>query len=220
MRILVLEDERDIAEGVVDLLRADRYETVWARDLAEATSALAEAPFDLALLDVMIGGDEDAGFDFAASLRDADFPGPILFLTARDAIDDRVRGLNLGGDDYLVKPFSLIELRARVQALLRRGAQTKRSLLQRDPLVVDLDARRVWWEGREVVLTDREFAMVELFAHFPERVFPVEELVDRFFPVAESGPRVVRVYVSQLRQKVNERLITTVSGGYRLGPAS
>ncbi|MDQ3398514.1 MAG: response regulator transcription factor [Deinococcota bacterium] len=217
MRILIVEDEKDLAEPLVELLRRERYEVVWADALESAYQALEQSEFDLAVLDVMLAEGEDAGFDFARSLREADFTGRILFLTARDSVQDRIRGLDLGGDDYLVKPFSLHEFLARVRALMRRPAQTKQAVFKRGPLRLDFGARRVLWRAREVELSEREFTMLELFALYPERVFTVDELLERFFPEAESGHRVVRVYVSQLRQKLDAGLISTVPGGYRLG---
>lgn len=217
LRILYLEDEPDIAEAVVETLRGDRYEVEWVTSKDEAFTRLAEVTFDLALLDIMIDGDDDAGFLVAASLREAGFEGQVLFLSARDTVEDRVRGLDLGGDDYLVKPFSLQELRARVRALLRRVRQLKRSRFERGPLLIDLVNRHVAWEGHPVDLSPREFAMLEVFVHEPERTFQADELQERLFPGAGSGPTVVRVYVSQLRQKLGEAVIATVPGGYRLG---
>lgn len=219
VRILLVEDHADIAEPLVESLRHDRYEVAWARDCASAHDTLASAHFDLAVLDVMLQDEDDAGFELAAGLRDVGFVGQILFISARDTEADRVHGLDLGGDDYLVKPFGLQEFRARVRALLRRPAQTRRTVLDRSPLRVDLRARRVQWGGREVHLTAREFEMLELFAHYPERAFTVDELQERFFPEAGSGRSAVRVYVSQLRHKVAADVIRTVTGGYRLGPS-
>jgi len=217
MRILLVEDERDLAEPLINLLRRERYEVVGATNLEEAYGAVGEQEFDLAVLDVMLPEGEDAGFEFAKSLRDADFPGRVLFLTARDSVQDRIRGLDLGGDDYLVKPFSLKEFLARVRALLRRNADTRRATFSRGPLDVNFGSRRVCWYGKEVSLSEKEFAILELFTLHPERVFAVEDLLERFFPEAESGTRVVRVYVSQLRHKFGADLISTVAGGYRLG---
>jgi DNA-binding response OmpR family regulator len=217
VRILLLEDEPDIAQGMVEVLTRDRYAVDWVASVDAALAAIAERDVDLAVFDVMVGDDDDAGFSLAATLRDAGFLGPILFTTARDTVADRVRGLDLGGDDYLVKPYSLVELRARVRALLRREAQVKRSETVLGPLRVDLANRRVWWVEREVELSDREFAILELLALHPQRVFATLELLERFFPDAASGPQVVRVYVRQLRQKVDESVIATVAGGYRLG---
>jgi DNA-binding response OmpR family regulator len=219
MTILLLEDETDIAEPVVEALQDDRYDVVWVRDAAQATEAVAEREFDLLLVDVTLPEGAYAGFEFVRAIREAGYGGALMFVSARDAVADRIRGLDLGGDDYLVKPFSLDELLARVRALMRRGAQTKQAVLHHGDLRVDLAARAVSLGDRPVQLTDREFAMLELFALHPDRVFTVDELLERFFPDAASGHRVVRVYVSQLRQKLHPSFIRTVAGGYRLGPS-
>jgi DNA-binding response OmpR family regulator len=119
MQILIVEDEQDLAGPLTVLLRREGYEVVWADALEPAQQAFAESEFDLVILDVMLPEGEDAGFQFTRHLREAGFGGRILFLTARDTVEDRVRGLDVGGDDYLVKPFSLRELLARVRALGR-----------------------------------------------------------------------------------------------------
>jgi DNA-binding response OmpR family regulator len=219
MKILLLEDERDLAEPVAQLLRAQRYEVTWVDTLGAAYEAFSERDYDLAILDVMLPESEDAGFELAEGLRAAGFAGSILFLTARDSVEDRIRGLDLGGDDYLIKPFSLKELLARVRALLRRESGTRTAGFQRGPLTVEFDRRTVSWHGQAVRLSEREFAMLELFALYPERIFSVDDLLERFFPDAASGHRVVRVYINQLRQKLAEDAVTTVPGGYTLGVA-
>src|SRR5690554_945473 len=212
MKILLLEDHVDIGYALAEALRHERYQVEWVTSDNAAARAAAEQRFDLAVLDVMIGPREDAGFELAAQLRDAGFEGQLLFVSARDAEADRVRGLDLGGDDYLVKPFGLAEFLARVRALVRRHAQTRSTVLERRPLHVDLANRRITWADREVQLSAREFEMLELFALYPERVFTADELQERLFPEAGSGAKVVRVYVSQLRQKVAGELIVTVPG--------
>jgi DNA-binding response OmpR family regulator len=217
MRILLLEDEPDIAEAVVDTLARDHHHVTWASSAPGAVAALEAHPYDLAILDVILGGDDDAGFEFATTLRRSGFLGPMLFTTARDAIEDRVHGLDLGGDDYLVKPYSLVELRARVRALLRRETPVKGVETERGPLRVDLAVRRAWWSDQEVSLTAREFAMLEVLVLNPDRTFGAAELQERVFPDAESNGIVVRVYVRQLRQKLGPNVIATVPGGYRLG---
>ncbi len=217
MNILLVEDETDIAEPVVRSLEDDRYDVVWVREATQAFRAVADREFDLLLVDVTLPEGAYAGFEFVREVRDAGYVGALMFVSARDAVTDRIRGLDLGGDDYLVKPYSLDELLARVRALVRRTAQSKRSVIDQGAMSVDLAGRTVAWAGRPVVLTDREFAMLELFALHPERVFTVDELLDRFFPDAASGHRVVRVYVSQLRQKIDPDVIRTMAGAYRLG---
>ena len=219
MRVLLVEDEDGLRKPLAAMLRHQGYEVREAASLDEAWDAFVEAEPDLVSLDIMLPEGEDAGFRFAEELRAAGYEGPILFVTARDAVDDRVRGLDLGGDDYLVKPFNLEEYAARVRALLRRGSPVKQSRFERGPLAVDLAARKVFWQGREVELTGREFALLELFVLNPDRVFTAEELLDRLFPGTESGLKIVRVYVHRLRHKLGPEVVATVPGGYRLGVA-
>mgnify|MGYP002738638121 CR=1 FL=1 len=220
MRILLVEDEPDLAVPLAELLRRNRYEVDWERDATGAYERLGARDFELALLDIMLPEGEDAGLLLAQDMRSAGYSGQILFLTARDSVADRVEGLDAGGDDYLVKPFSFEELLARVRALLRRDSQVRQAVFERGPLRVEFNARRLFWGGREARLSDREFAMIELFALNPDRVFTVAELLDRFFPDADSGPQVIRVYIWQLRSKVDGRLLVTVPGGYRLGSSA
>lgn len=217
MRILLVEDEADLARALVAVLERERYQVAWAADPDEATGLLAEGEPDLLVLDVMFPGSEDGGFELAAALRGAGLRAPILFLSARDTLADRIEGLDLGGDDYLTKPFAVAELLARVRALLRRDGQTKTPVLERPPLRLEFSARRVSWSGTEVPVSDREFDLLELLARNPDRAFAVEELADRLFPAAASAPFAVRTYVFRLREKFAPELIRTVPGGYRLG---
>lgn len=216
MRVLVVEDEPGILEPVLAILRWERYQAVGARSLLEARAQLAEGEPDVLVLDVMLPEGEDAGFRFARELREVGFAGGILFLTARDAVEDRVEGLDLGGDDYLVKPFYPEELLARVRALSRKGAGFKGRQLVRGPLVVDLAARRVYLEGREVTLSPKAFALLELLARHPEKTFLREELLEHLFPGAGSDA-VLRVYVQKLRQRLAPWVVERAPGGYRLG---
>lgn len=216
MKVLVVEDEPGILEPILALLRRERYQVQGARNLEEAWEAFLEGEPEVLVLDVMLPEGEDAGFRFAETLRQGGFRGGILFLTARDALKDRVQGLELGGDDYLVKPFHLEELLARVRALARRNADFKGRLLQRGPLEVDLVARRVSFTGKEVVLSPKAFALLELLAQNPDRTFAREELLERLFPGAGSEA-VLRVYVQKLRQSLAPWVVERVPGGYRLG---
>lgn len=216
MFVLAVEDEFTLGDGLVRSLRASGYEVAWATSLAEARALLLEREPDLITLDVMLPESEHAGFTLAQEIRDVSAV-PILFLTARDAIEDRIYGLDLGGDDYLVKPFSLDEYLARVRALLRRDAQVKKAKLVRGPLELDLARRSAHWQGQLLNLSAREFALLELFTLNPERVYSPEELLDKLFPKADSGLKVIRVYVHYLRQKLSKDAIVTVQGGYRLG---
>ncbi|MER3442635.1 MAG: DNA-binding response regulator [Meiothermus sp.] len=217
MRILLVEDEEGLAQPLLALLRRERYATTWVSSVEAAYAVLADAEPDLLILDVMLPEGEDAGFELAQGLRQGGYKGSILFLTARDTIEDRVHGLDLGGDDYLVKPFSLTELLARVRALLRRSAHSKQAYIARGPLRVDQSGRRVFWQQQICELSEKEFALLELLALHPEKTFAVEELLERFFPQSESGHRILRVYVHRLREKLAPEAIVTVPGGYRLG---
>jgi len=217
MRILVMEDEPDIAEAIVDVLRRDRFDALWVRSPDEALTALVERDVAAAVLDVMIGSDADAGFELAARLRDSGYGGAILFLSARDATEDRIRGLDLGADDYLVKPFSLAELAARVRALTRRASGVRAPRLRAGEAEIDLTARVASRHGEPVDLSGKEFELLEWLALHPDRAVPTGELVEGLFPDAGSGVAVVRVYVGQLRRKLGRDVIATVPGGYRLG---
>jgi DNA-binding response OmpR family regulator len=217
MTVLIVEDEAILGQTLKKLLEHEGYQARWADSLTSAWACLLDMEIDLIALDIMLPEGEDAGLKFADELRSSGDTTPILFLSARDTVEDRVAGLDLGGDDYLVKPYSLDEFMARVRALLRREAQTKQSVLRRGPLELDFRKRSVRWENKEVVLSEREFALLEHFARNPERIYTAEELLDKLFPEADSGRRVIRVYVHYLRQKLGEAVIATASGGYRLG---
>ena len=157
----------------------------------------------------------DAGFAWAAAIRDADFRQPILFLTARDALDDRVRGLT-HGDDYLMKPFALSELVARIQALSRRGELRGKEIVWRD-VRFDPERRIVDLAGSQVRLTAKEYEVLELFMLNPRRVFRREEVLDRVWGAGfETPSNLVDVYVKNLRRKLGDDIIETERGlGYR-----
>ena len=216
MRVLVVEDEPGLLEPILAYLRREGLQAVGARSLAEAYRLLEEGEPEVLVVDVRLPEGEDAGFRFAEEVRRAGYGGGILFLTARDALEDRLLGLDLGGDDYLVKPFYLEELLARVRALARRGASFKGRVLERGPLRVDFPRRRVFWEGREVALSPKEFALLELLCLHPEKAFSRDELLDRIFPGAGTEA-ILRVYVQRLRQKLAPWVVERVPGGYRLG---
>ncbi|KGQ21479.2 response regulator transcription factor [Thermus filiformis] len=217
MRILLLEDETSIGRAVERALSAQGHRVDWVRGLEEARERFLEEEPDLMVLDVRLPEDEDGGFLFAKEVRSAGYTGPILFLTARDTLKDRVEGLDLGGDDYLVKPFALEELLARVRALLRRSAKARESLLTFGRLRLDLAERAAYLDGVRVDLTLREFALLEVLALNPDRVYSPEELAQKVFSPDKVGA--VKVYVHYLRQKLGPKVVQTVPGGYRMGAA-
>lgn len=219
MRLLLVEDEPNIATPVRRALEKQGHTVRYAATLEEARRCLMEAEPDLLLLDVRLPEGEDSGFVLAREARAANYSGPILFMTARDALEDRVLGLDDGGDDYVVKPFDLPELMARVRALLRRVHEAKTSRVERGPLSVDFVRQTVRWQGQTVRLSSREYALLERFALSPERVYSPEELTDLVWGDEASDTGVVKVCVHHLRHKLASDVVHTVSGGYRLGLA-
>jgi two-component system, OmpR family, response regulator len=220
MRALVVEDGSKMAA----LLRRGLQEEGFAVDVAangEDGSWLgAENEYDVILLDVMLP-DVD-GFEVCRRLRAADRWAPILMLTARDGVQDRVAGLDAGADDYLTKPFSFDELFARVRALLRRGPSERPAVLEVGDVSLDPATRRVTRDGREIDLTPKEFGLLELFLRHPGEALTRTRILEHVWDFAYDGDsNVVDVYVRYLREKVDRpfgrRSIETVRGvGYRL----
>ena len=220
MRILVVEDERELA----DVLKRGLEEHGYAVDLAfdgDDGLALAEMePYDLVVLDVMLPGRD--GFDVCRRLRAQGRNMPVLMLTARDAVDDRVTGLDSGADDYLTKPFAFQELLARVRALLRRQSVSRDPLLRAGDLEINTVTHEVHRGGRPIELTSKEYAILEYFARSPNRVLTRNQIAEHVWDfdfVAMSN--VVDVYVRYLRRKLDDdhepRLLHTIRGtGYQL----
>ena len=217
MRILLLEDEAAIALPIRRALAAQGYEVQDAADLTQARTTLHTFEPDLAILDVRLPEDESGGFTLAREMRSAGSRSALLFLTARDALDDRLEGLDLGGDDYLTKPFHLPELLSRVRALLRRVSETKTDCLTYGPLQLDLVTRQAQWHGQTVLLGSREYDLLERLARTPGRVYSAEELLDLVWAGRASDLGVVKVCVHHLRSKLGPRVIRTETRGYTLG---
>jgi DNA-binding response OmpR family regulator len=213
MKILVVEDEPATVSFLQRGLREEGYAVDVARDAASAEAAVAATDYDLVLLDVMLPGCD--GFALCKRWRERGHTMPILFLTARDEVRDRVRGLTIGGDDYLAKPFAFAELVARIQALLRRGAAPRTTLRVGD-LVVDASRRQARRGDTEIPLTAREFRLLEYLARHAGRVVSRADLWEHVWEgMAEPESNVVDVYVRYLRNKLGRSpdLITTVRGG-------
>ncbi len=222
MRILVVEDNRRLNNSLKTSLEEDGYAVDAAYDGEDGEEFALAAPYDLILLDVMLPKKD--GFSLCRDLRQQGINAPILMLTARDTVDDRVDGLDSGADDYLVKPFSMHELRARLRALLRRNQAEKTAELQVGDLVMDPANHRVQRGGIPIDLTPREFAILEYLMRSPNRILTrelIEAHVWNFDFV--SGSNVVDVYIRRLRRKIDDpfdvKLLETVRGvGYRLLP--
>ena len=219
MRILLVEDDADLAEVVALGLRNESYAVDVATTCAEAEELLRTTDFDVACLD--LGLPDGDGLDLVRRLPgDPDLRRPrrCLVLTARDAVADRVAGLDAGADDYLVKPFAFSELLARLRALGRRGHEQGATLRVGD-LVLDLAAHRAWRSDVELALTAREFSLLRYFAHHPGEVLSAEDLLEHVWDAnADPFTSSVRVILSRLRRKLGEpALITTITNtGYRL----
>jgi two-component system, OmpR family, response regulator len=220
MRVLVVEDEAKLAGLLARGLREEGYAVDVASRGEDALWMAGAAPYDAILLDVMLPGTD--GFDVCRRLRERDVWSPVLMLTARDAVDDRVRGLDAGADDYLPKPFSFEELLARVRALVRRAPGERRVVLEVGSLRLDRNARRAWRGDTELELTPKGLALLELFLRRPGTVLSRAELLDGAWDMAfERRSNIVDVYVRYLRDKIDRPFgrssIETVRGiGYRL----
>ena len=222
MRVLVVEDDAKMAA----LLRRGLTEEGLSADVAstgdDAVWMAAATEYDAVVLDVMLPGLD--GFEVCRRLRADEVWTPVLMLTARDAIADRVAGLDVGADDYLLKPFAVDELLARLRALVRRGAQARPAVLHVGDLRLDPAAGRAWCRDDELALAPKEFAMLEAFMRRPGELLTRDALLGLVWDHAyENRSNVVDVYVRYLREKIDRpygrSLLTTVRGrGYRLDP--
>jgi len=215
MRVLIVEDDISLAVTLRESLEAQGFSVSLAGDRPTAWEMAWRVPFDVAVLDVMLAAEDDGGFELARDLRDAGFHQPVLFLSARDAVSDRVRGLDVG-DDYLSKPFSLDELLARLKALLRRG-EVRGSVLRWRDVELWPTERLVKRGGVALKLTNKEFEVLTLLMQHPGRVFTRAEILDRVWGLGfETDSNVLDVYVSNLRGKLGDDVAETVRGvGYR-----
>jgi two-component system OmpR family response regulator len=220
VRILVVEDDLRMAAAIRRGLRYEGLVVDVARDGEQALRTVAATDYDAVVLDVMLPGLD--GFETCRRMRAAGAWLPVLMLTARDAVEDRVRGLDGGADDYLTKPFSLAELTARLRALVRRGAVERPAVLEVGDLRLDPATREVWRGDREVELSAREFGLLEALMRNPGTVFTQTQLLEAAWDLGyEQRSNVVEVYIRYLREKLDRPFgvssIETVRGaGYRL----
>jgi two-component system OmpR family response regulator len=223
VRVLVVEDEARMAGLLKRALREEGHAVDIASDGPEGLWLATENAYEAIVLDVMLPGLD--GIQLCRRLRESGNWVPVLLLTARDSVGDRVRGLDAGADDYLVKPFSLLELAARLRALARRGDRPRPAVLAEGDLRLDPAAKRAWRAGTEVQLTPKEFALLEFFLQHPGRVLTRSQIIEAVWDFAyDGGSNVVDQYVKYLRRKVDVPFgrhdIETVRGmGYRLRPA-
>ena len=224
MRILVVEDEPKTGDYLKQGLTEAGFMVDLARDGLDGLHLALTEAYDLAVLDVMLPGIE--GWQVLQGIRKAGKDMPVLFLTARDSVDDRVKGLELGADDYLVKPFAFSELLARVRTLLRRGSKTKEAdVLRAADLELDLMRRRVTRAGKKIDLTSKEFSLLELLLRRQGEDLPRSLIASQVWDMNfDSDTNVIEVAIRRLRAKVDDsfelKLIHTVRGmGYVLEAA-
>ncbi len=218
MRILVAEDDANIGQGVVQVLRQSGHAVDWVKSGMEAEAALDANPFDLLVLD--LGLPRMSGFDVLRRLRSRQLTLPVLILTALDGVNDRVRGLDAGADDYLVKPFEPAELEARVRALARRASAGASSTVTHGALSYDQVGRVARLNGESLDLSAREVSLLEIFLQRAGRLVSKDQLVSRMCEWGEEvSENAIEVYVHRLRKKLEPggvRIVTVRGLGYSL----
>jgi len=218
LRVLVVEDTADIAEAVVMRLEKIGHAVDWETDGRTAAELLEVQPYDLVILDLTLPGED--GLSLLKGLRARRSRIPVLVITARSAVDERISALDLGADDYLTKPFDYRELEARARALLRRSEGLSDNMLRFGPLAIDRAGRIASVGERPLNLTRRELTVLEILATRPGRIVPKEELVEQLFSFdQEPSPNAVEQFVARLRRKLGDAPveIRTMRGlGYQL----
>jgi len=220
MKVLIIEDQNRLGQFLRQGLSESRYTVTWARSCAEANDAIAETTFDAVVLD--LGLPDGDGLDLLRQWRRGGFKEPVLILSARDTVEDRIKGLDIGADDYLPKPFSLEELQARVRSLVRRHAAVKNAVLEHNGIELDLLSHTAKLDSKLVELTNREYALLEVFMHNQGRILPRTLIAEKIWSSHyEVDTNLLDVYMSRLRNKLEgvcgRTLFKTVRGvGYQL----
>ncbi|HEX2863883.1 MAG TPA: response regulator transcription factor [Deinococcales bacterium] len=217
MRVLLLEDDATVRSLLREALQANGFAVDETERAAEAVNLAGAYPYDALIVDVMLPENPDGGFDVVRELRQGGLDAPVLFLTGRQDLSDRVRGLDAGGDSYLVKPFHVSEVLAQLRALLRRQRSDQREEVALGGVRLNFRDRSVSLAGRPVPLTAKEYGLLELLASHPGRLFTRDEIIEHGWPSGlEPGTKIVDIYVKNIRQKLGDGVIQTVRGiGYR-----
>lgn len=217
MRILLIEDDSLIGEGLKIGLTKSGFTVDWFSDGKTGLQALDSAPYDAVVLDLTLPKMD--GLDVLSAWRQANQDVPVLILTARDTLDERISGLQRGADDYLGKPFALAEVVARLQALIRRRHGQLKPIIEHSLVKFDPLQRQVWLRDQEIALTTREYKLLELFMLNKERVLPRTTIEEKLYTWDdEVSSNALEVHIYNLRQKLGKQFIRTVHGvGYALG---
>ena len=218
MRVLLVEDDELIANGVREALRRRAYQVDWINNGRDALNAALDNPFDLIILDLGLPGMD--GLDVLGKLRAQHRLTPTIILSARGTTQNRIDGLNVGADDYLVKPFELEELFARIHAIERRTSGSATNVLRMGQVELDLAGLRVIYNGQEVTLQRREFSLLKKLMENPRQVFTREQLEESLYgSTSDLGSNAIDVYVHNIRKKLYSDVIKTLRGvGYRIDP--
>ena len=216
MRILLVEDTEGLGEAIRDQIADEGHAIDWVQCLSHAETSLRATQYDLVLLDLMLP--DGNGLDLLTKIRHSGKTTPVIILTARDQISDRIKGLNAGADDYLVKPFDLSELSARIAAVSRRYAGNPNPIVNIGALGIDLTKHLVYRDGATINLTAREWALLEAFIQRPGTLLSKAQLEDHLYAFgSEIESNTIEVYVSRLRKKLGSDQLETVRGqGYRM----
>ncbi len=214
MRILLIEDEPHLAAAVRDHLIADGHAVDWTDCLADANAALSTVEYAIVLLDLHLP--DGSGYEFLRSARQQGVTTPVIVLSARDQISDRIKGLDLGADDYLVKPFDLDELVARIAAINRRYGQSSAPTTRIGGLQIDHTARRIWRDGAEIRLTQREWAVLDSLTRRANAVVSKSQLEEALYAFGdEVESNAIEAHISRIRAKLGPDVIQTQRGvGY------
>jgi two-component system OmpR family response regulator len=217
MRILLIEDDPALGAAVRDQIAAEGHRPDLAPTLADASDFLATMPYDLILLD--LGLPDGRGIDFLRALRTKGSATPVMILTAHDRITERIEGLNAGADDYMVKPFDLAELSARISAVARRYSGNPNPLITLGALEIDLAAHAIFGPDGQIDLSQREWIIFEALLQRPGQIVSKSQIEDQIYAFdSEVESNTIEVYVSRLRKKLGKDVVQTLRGlGYRLG---
>ena len=218
MRLLIVEDDPSLGDALAAGLRQLGHVVDWFRDGTKADSALGNAPYDAVVLDLGLPGGD--GMVWLGRWRGRELTLPVLILTARDGVEERIAGLDAGADDYLVKPITIDELAARLRAMVRRSAGRAQAVWQHGALEYDPAAKIVRWKGVRVELTGFELALLETLLKHPQRVLSKANLQEKLYDWSGTEPEsnAIEVHIHHLRRKIDPSIVRTVRGvGYSLG---
>lgn len=221
MKILIIEDDPDILHSLGEVVEHAQHQAERVSCAQDARALLDLYPFDAIICDVGLPEGPRAGFELVQDLRSKGIRTPVMYLTGLDSLEDTIHGLDAGGDDYILKPFRVPELLARLRAHLRRSRPELLHRLEHLDLVIEWESKKVWKAGQELRLTQKEYLLLELLASHRGRIFSRDELLDRVWDGEfQSSTNLVDVYISMLRKKLGEGHIENLRGrGYRFAEA-